>query len=68
MRNKQTGKVEIDMKREHRHELSVSRRDMACAMSRCNAHDSAARFSNALRVCFFGWWYTELPVRESYSL
>ena len=65
MRIKQTGKVEIDMKREYRLELSVSRRDMACAMSRCDAYDSAVRFSNALRFNFFGFWFTKIPIRES---
>ena len=68
MRIKHTGKVEIDMKREYRPERSVSRCDMARAMSRCNAINSAVRFSNALRFNFFGFWFTRKPIRESYSL
>jgi hypothetical protein len=68
MRNKQTGKVGKDVKREYRSELSVSRRDMACAMSRCNAADSAARFFIALRYNFIGFWFRKIPVRESCSL
>ena len=68
MRNKQTGEVGIHMKREYRPELSVSRRDMACAMSRCNFADSAVRFSIALRFYFFGFWFMKVPIRESYSL
>ena len=65
MRIKQTGKVGNDMKRENRPELSVSCRDMACAMSASNAIYSAARISNALRFNFFGFWFTKTPVRES---
>lgn len=53
------------MKREYRPELSVSRRDMACAMSASNAIDRAVRFSNALRFHFFGFWFTKISVRES---
>ena len=53
------------MKREHRPELSVSRRDMACAMSRCYACDSAVRFFYALRFCFFGFWFAKIPICES---
>ena len=55
------------MKREYRPELSVSRRDVACAMSRCNVADSAVRFSIALRFYFFGFWFMKVPIRESYS-
>lgn len=62
---KRTGKVEIDMKREYRPEMPVSRRDMACAMSVSNAIDCAVRISNALRFNFFGFWFTKIPVRES---
>lgn len=65
MRIKQTGKVGNDMKREYRSEMSVSRRDMACAMSTSDAIYSAARISNALRFNFFGFWFTKIPVRES---
>ena len=53
------------MKREYRSEISVSRRDMACAMSTSDAIYSAARISNALRFNFFGFWFTKIPVRES---
>ena len=56
------------MKREYRLELSVSRRDMACAMSRCNVANSAERFSIALRSYFFGFWFMKIPIRESYAL
>ena len=52
------------MKREHRPELSVSRRDMACAMSRCNAIESAERIDFALRFNFFGFWFARRPIRE----
>ena len=65
MRIKQTGKVGIDMKREYRPELSVSRRDVACATSRCNAIESAARINFALRFNFFGFWFTKILIRES---
>ena len=65
MRIKQTGKVGKDMKREYRPEWSVSRCDMACAMSRCNAIESAERIDFALRFNFFGFWFTKIPVRES---
>ena len=65
MRIKQTGKVGNDMKRAYRPEWSVSRHDMACAMSVSNAIYSAARFSNALRFNFFGFSFTKIPVRES---
>lgn len=65
MRIKQTGKVGNEMKRETRSELSVSRPDMACAMSRCNAIESAERIDFALRFNFFGFWFTKTPVRES---
>jgi hypothetical protein len=68
MRNKQTGKVVEDMKREYRLEVSVSHRDMACAMSRCNVVNSAERFSIALRSYFFGFWFMKIPIRESYAL
>ena len=65
MRNKQTGEVGIHMKREYRPELSVSRRDMACAMSRCNAIESAERFNIALRIIFFGFWFMNNAICES---
>ena len=65
MRNKQTGEVGIHMKREYRPELSVSRRDMACAMSLCNAIESAERFNIALRINYFGFWFMKIPIRES---
>ena len=53
------------MKREYRPELSVSRRDVACATSRCNAIESAARINFALRFNFFGFWFAKIPIRES---
>ena len=53
------------MKRETRSELSVSRPDMACAMSRCNAIESTERIDFALCFNFFGFWFTKTPVRES---
>ena len=53
------------MKREYRPELSVSRRDMACAMSRCNAIESTERIDFALRFNVFGFWFTKISVRES---
>ena len=56
------------MKRECRRELSVSRRDMARAMSRCIAIEGAGRFNIALRSDFFGFWYMKPPIRESHSL
>ena len=65
MRNKQTGEVGIHMKREYRPELSVSRRDMACAMSRCNAIESAERFKIAMRIIFFGFWFMNNAICES---
>ena len=52
------------MKREYRPELSVSRRDMACAMSRCNAIESAERIDFALRFGFFGFWFARNCIRE----
>ena len=53
------------MKREYRPELSVSRRDMACAMSLCNAIESAERFNIALRIIFFGFWFMNNAICES---
>ena len=53
------------MKREYRPELSVSRRDMACAMSRCNAIESAERFNIARRIIFFGFWFMNNAICES---
>ena len=65
MRIKQTGKVGTGMKREYRPERSVSHREMACAMSRCNAIESAERIDFALRFIFFGFWFTKITARES---
>ena len=65
MHIKQRGEVGIDMKREYRPERSVSRRDMACAMSASDAIYSAERIDFALRFSFFGFWFTKIPVRES---
>ena len=65
MHIKQRGEVGIDMKREYRPEWSVSRRDMASAMSTSNAIFSAERNDFALRFGFLGFWFTKIPVRES---
>ena len=56
------------MKCKYRPELSGSCRGMACAMSRCDANDSAVRFFSALRFDCFGFRFTKIPVRESRCL
>ena len=52
------------MKREHDRDMSVSRRDMAVAMPASVAYARAEQFYNALRLYFFGFWFTRNPVRE----
>ncbi len=65
MRIKQMGEVGIDVKRDSRVCLSVSRRDMACAMSRYNTIVCAERFNFALRFNFFGFWFMNNSICES---
>ena len=50
---------------EYRRELSVSRPDMARAMSRCNAPEGTERFCFALFFRFFGFWFLNNTICES---